>query len=124
MGARYDRWGKGSRQPVFDSGPTEQKVWQHQLDLEASYLLTLNETIQFATEHIAQQLIVIYNRIANATAPEQIYDLTTHERFVVRTAAINKIELLQGRTTTKVEKVTIGYARWPGDHWSFPRSPN
>ena len=124
MDARYDRWGKGSSKPVFASDATEQKVWQKQLDYEADYLHTLNETIRFATEHIAQQLIIIYNRIANAKTVDDIVDLTTHERFVVRTAVIHKIELLQGRTTTKVEKIPLGYAKWPGNHWSFPRKPS
>jgi hypothetical protein len=118
---KNQRWQKPSSGPIFNSSPEELALWNKVLDEQSDYLLVLADVIYTASEPVAAQLIPLYNRIATAKKVADIVDLTTHDRFAVRTAALNKMSLLQGESIYKVEKIPMGYARWPVIRWQAPR---
>jgi hypothetical protein len=118
---KNQHWQKPSSGPIFNSGPEELALWNKVLDEESDYLLVLADVIYTASEPVAAQLIPLYNQIATAKKVSDILNLTTHERFAVRTAALNKISLLEGKSIYKVEKIPLGYARWPVSRWHAPR---
>jgi len=109
--------------PYPEMGAQQLSLWQHKLDEEHWYLNDLADFIYYATEHIAKEYIPIYHRIASAKQPEEIYDLTTYPRNVVRIAANQKIAMLQGRSPDRMDNLTPGYARWPIINWHAPRKP-
>lgn len=123
-GPRYARYGKGSNKPVLKLSEYENNLYQANLDQERQYLYHLQVLIATSpTEHLAMQLIPIYDQIRSATRVDQLTDLTMHERSVVRIAATQKIEMLTGQHP-KSESIDQGYARWSGNSWHAPRKPS
>lgn len=117
---RYQLWRRSDPVPVLDLSEFERRLFRVLGQEDYNYIYQFKLFLADATEHIAVQLVPIYQRIVLATAPEQLLDLTTHPRFLVRTAAAQKIDFLEGRPLRK-EKVFLNPPRWPQNAWNQGR---
>ena len=117
---RYKLWRKEDPKGVFDFSEFERKLFLVLGQESYNFIYQFKLYLAEATEHIAVQLAPLYQRIVLATNPQELVDLTTHPRFLVRTAAVQKIDYLEGRPL-RFEKVTLNPPRWPQNAWNAGR---
>lgn len=120
MADRYQHWRREEPEGVLDLSEFERSLFRALGQEDYNYIYQFKLFLAEATEHIAVQLTPIYTRIVLADDPDQLLDLTTHSRFLVRTAAAQKIDFLEGRPLRK-EKVTLNPPRWPQNAWNQNR---
>lgn len=120
MADRYYRWRRSEPDPVIEFSKFEEQLWRALGQEDHNFIYQFKLFLAQATEHIAEQLVPIYRRIVLATEPSELYDLTTHRRFLIRTAAVQKIDFLEGRPLRK-EEVTLNPLRWPQNAWNAAR---
>lgn len=120
---RYLLWRRANPEAVLNLSEHEQFLFKLFSQEDYNFILQLKLFIVEATEHIAEQLIPIYSDIIKASSVEQLLQYTTHERQVVRFAATQKIDLLEGRELRR-ETVVLFPNRWPNQAWNTPRKRN
>lgn len=106
---------------IYKESQHERQLGLRQTNNEQSFIYQLALYITECTEHISYQLIPLYNRIVSAKTPNDIIDLTVHERLVVRLAAIHRIDELEGRFHRK-EPLVLFPEKYIGKAWNAPRS--
>lgn len=117
----YQVWRKEEPKGIYDLSAFERKLFLELGEEDYNYIYQLKQFIVEATEHIAVQMIPLYTRILLAKSPSDILDLTTHIRLVVRFAALQRIDHLEGRSIRR-EKVILNPTRWPDTAWNAPRN--
>jgi hypothetical protein len=120
MGDTYRLWRKEDPVGIYDLSAFERALFAKLGQEDYNYIYQLKLFLTEATEHIAVELVPLYTRIVLAKSPDDILDLTTHIRLVVRFAALQKIDLLEGRPI-RVEKIILNPPRWPDRAWNAPR---
>lgn len=120
MADLYYHWRREEPEGVLDLSEFERRLFLALGQEDVNYIYQFKLFLAEATEHIATQLVPIYQRIILAMEPEELVDLTQHRRFLVRTAAAQKIDYLEGRPL-RTEKVTLNPPRWPQNAWNFGR---
>lgn len=117
---RYELWRKEEAEGFYNFSDFERALFYTLRNGEHNYIYEFKLFLAEATEHIATQLVPIYRRIVLAQEVDEIVDLTTHPRFLVRTAANQKIDLLEGRCL-RIEKIYLFPPKWPTRAWNAPR---
>jgi len=92
---RYQQWRREDPEPVLDLSEFERRLFRVLGQEDYNYIYQFKLFLADATEHIAVQLVPIYQRIILATNPDELLDLT--------------------------EKVFLNPLRWPQNAWNAAR---
>lgn len=117
---RYKQWRKSDPTPVLDLSEYEKRLWLLLGQEEYNFIYQFKLFLTEATEHIATQLIPIYQTIVLSENIEELAQYTAHPRQLIRFAAEQKIDLVEGRPIRK-ELVELNPLRWPQNAWNFAR---
>lgn len=120
MGSYSDNRRREGLEPVLRLSEYEERLFRVLAQEDVNYIYQFKQFLTEATEHIAVQLVPLYQRIILAENVSDIVDLTSHPRFLVRTAAVQKIDFIEGRLLRR-EKIVLNPKRWPQNGWNHPR---